>query len=89
MLFNSQSQLGQRSNCRFSLSLSLSSKVFVANPNKTQPVLDILLKNQAKLVDFLSNFQTDRSEDEQFCDEKNYLIKQIRDLKRPTAPEEA
>ncbi|XP_019938080.1 calcium binding protein 39, like 1 [Paralichthys olivaceus] len=64
-------------------------KVFVANPNKTQPVLDILLKNQTKLVEFLSHFQTDRSEDEQFCGEKNYLIKQIRDLKRPTAPEEA
>uniref|UniRef100_A0A3Q3MNL4 Calcium binding protein 39, like 1 n=1 Tax=Labrus bergylta TaxID=56723 RepID=A0A3Q3MNL4_9LABR len=64
-------------------------KVFVANPNKTQPVLDILLKNQTKLVEFLSHFQTDRAEDEQFCDEKNYLIKQIRDLKRPTAPEEA
>lgn len=64
-------------------------KVFVANPNKTQPVMDILLKNQTKLVEFLSHFQTDRSEDEQFCDEKNYLIKQIRDLKRPAAPEEA
>ncbi|KAF7707335.1 calcium binding protein 39, like 1 [Silurus meridionalis] len=64
-------------------------KVFVANPNKTQPVLDILLKNQSKLVEFLSQFQTDRSEDEQFCDEKNYLIKQIRDLKRPAPPEEA
>lgn len=63
-------------------------KVFVANPNKTQPVLDILLKNQTKLVEFLSQFQTDRSEDEQFCDEKNYLIKQIQYLKRPT-PEEA
>ncbi|KAK1804062.1 hypothetical protein P4O66_020107 [Electrophorus voltai] len=63
-------------------------KVFVANPNKTQPVLDILLKNQSKLVDFLSHFQTDRSEDEQFCDEKNYLMKQIRDLKRPAPPEE-
>uniref|UniRef100_A0A8C1UA88 Calcium binding protein 39, like 1 n=1 Tax=Cyprinus carpio TaxID=7962 RepID=A0A8C1UA88_CYPCA len=64
-------------------------KVFVANPNKTQPVLDILLKNQSKLVDFLSRFQTDRSEDEQFCDEKNYLIKQIRDLKRPAPAEES
>ncbi|XP_031443480.1 calcium binding protein 39, like 1 isoform X1 [Clupea harengus] len=64
-------------------------KVFVANPNKTQPVLDILLKNQSKLVEFLSHFQTDRSEDEQFCDEKNYLIKQIRDLKRPVPPEES
>ncbi|KAF4104749.1 calcium binding protein 39, like 1 [Onychostoma macrolepis] len=64
-------------------------KVFVANPNKTQPVLDILLKNQSKLVEFLSHFQTDRSEDEQFCDEKNYLIKQIRDLKRPAPAEES
>ncbi|KAG7484300.1 hypothetical protein MATL_G00047740 [Megalops atlanticus] len=64
-------------------------KVFVANPNKTQPVLDILLKNQTKLVEFLSRFQTDRSEDEQFCDEKNYLIKQIRDLKRPATQGEA
>lgn len=67
----------------------MSSQVFVANPNKTQPVLDILLKNQSKLVDFLSRFQTDRSEDEQFCDEKNYLIKQIRDLKRPAPAEES
>nr|XP_006633048.1 PREDICTED: calcium-binding protein 39-like [Lepisosteus oculatus] len=62
-------------------------KVFVANPNKTQPVMDILLKNQAKLVEFLSKFHTDRSEDEQFCDEKNYLIKQIRDLRRATPQE--
>ncbi|KAK7899475.1 hypothetical protein WMY93_020328 [Mugilogobius chulae] len=63
-------------------------KVFVANPNKTQPVLDILLKNQTKLVEFLSHFQTDRSEDEQFCDEKNYLIKQIQYLKKAPTPEE-
>ncbi|XP_072034243.1 LOW QUALITY PROTEIN: calcium-binding protein 39-like [Amphiura filiformis] len=56
-------------------------KVFVANPNKTKPILDILLKNKEKLVDFLMQFHTDRTEDEQFNDEKNYLIKQIRDLK--------
>ncbi|KAM7399705.1 hypothetical protein PAMP_018953 [Pampus punctatissimus] len=63
-------------------------KVFVANPNKTQPILDILLKNQTKLIEFLSKFQNDRMEDEQFNDEKTYLVKQIRDLKRP-APQEA
>uniref|UniRef100_A0A8D2ZVE3 Calcium binding protein 39-like n=1 Tax=Scophthalmus maximus TaxID=52904 RepID=A0A8D2ZVE3_SCOMX len=57
-------------------------KVFVANPNKTQPIIDILLKNQTKLIDFLSNFQKDRADDEQFNDEKTYLIKQIRDLKK-------
>lgn len=56
-------------------------KVFVANPNKPKPILDILLRNQSKLVDFLTNFHTDRSEDEQFNDEKAYLIKQIKDLK--------
>ena len=53
-------------------------KVFVANPNKPKPILDILLRNQEKLVDFLTKFHTDRSEDEQFNDEKAYLIKQIK-----------
>eukprot|EP00092_Neocalanus_flemingeri_P024713 GFUD01026802.1.p1 GENE.GFUD01026802.1~~GFUD01026802.1.p1 ORF type:complete len:337 (-),score=75.32 GFUD01026802.1:148-1158(-) len=56
-------------------------KVFVANPNKPKPILDILLRNQDKLVDFLSKFHTDRSDDEQFNDEKAYLIKQIKELK--------
>ncbi|XP_078524256.1 calcium-binding protein 39 isoform X1 [Lissotriton helveticus] len=62
-------------------------KVFVANPNKTQPILDILLKNQTKLIEFLSKFQNDRTEDEQFNDEKTYLVKQIRDLKKPAQQE--
>lgn len=57
------------------------SQVFVANPNKPKPILDILLRNQEKLIDFLTKFHTDRSEDEQFNDEKAYLIKQIRELK--------
>lgn len=56
-------------------------KVFVANPNKPKPILDILLRNKDKLVDFLTMFHTDRSEDEQFNDEKAYLIKQIKELK--------
>lgn len=53
----------------------------MANPNKPKPILDILLRNQDKLVDFLSRFHTDRSEDEQFNDEKAFLIKQIKELK--------
>lgn len=60
-------------------------QVFVANPNKTQPIIDILLKNQTKLTEFLSNFHKDRADDEQFNDEKTYLIKQIKDLKKPTS----
>merc|ERR1711993_26798 len=59
-------------------------KVFVANPNKPKPILDILLRNREKLIDFLSNFHNDRSEDEQFNDEKAYLIKQIQELKQAT-----
>lgn len=56
-------------------------KIFVANPNKTQPIRDILIKNKDKLVEFLENFHTDRSgEDEQFTDEKTYLVKQIKEL---------
>ena len=53
----------------------------MANPNKLKPILEILLRNKEKLVDFLTKFHTDRSEDEQFNDEKAYLIKQIRELK--------
>lgn len=56
-------------------------QVFVANPNKPKAILDILLRNKEKLVDFLTKFHTDRSEDEQFNDEKAYLIKQIKELK--------
>lgn len=56
-------------------------QVFVANPNKQEPIRNILLRNQDKLVEFLLNFHTDRSDDEQFNDEKAYLIKQIRELK--------
>lgn len=56
-------------------------QVFVANPNKPKPILDILLRNQEKLIDFLTRFHTDRSEDEQFNDEKAYLIKQIKELR--------
>jgi calcium binding protein 39 len=56
-------------------------KVFVANPNKPKPITDILLRNKEKLIEFLSTFHSDRSEDEQFNDEKAYLIKQIKELR--------
>ncbi|KAL5476217.1 hypothetical protein EMCRGX_G026133 [Ephydatia muelleri] len=55
-------------------------KVFVANPTKTKPIQDILYKNQDKLVEFLSKFHNDRTDDNQFIDEKSYLIKQIKEL---------
>jgi len=51
-------------------------KVFVANPNKTKPVLAILQQNKDRLIAFLTAFHTDK-EDEQFNDEKAFLLKQI------------
>jgi calcium binding protein 39 len=55
-------------------------KVFVANPKKSKAVQDILLKNRDKLLNFLPRFHEDRKDDEQFIDEKSFLMKQIRDL---------
>jgi len=57
-------------------------KVFVANPNKPPPILSILSKNKDKLVAFLSNFHNDK-EDDQFNDEKAFLLKQIQQLPAP------
>eukprot|EP01120_Amphizonella_sp_Union-15-10_P006568 TRINITY_DN2128_c0_g1_i2.p1 TRINITY_DN2128_c0_g1~~TRINITY_DN2128_c0_g1_i2.p1 ORF type:complete len:371 (+),score=61.06 TRINITY_DN2128_c0_g1_i2:40-1113(+) len=54
-------------------------KVFVANPNKPAPILNILIKNKAKLIKFLANFHNDK-DDEQFTEEKAFLIKQIEQL---------
>eukprot|EP00048_Salpingoeca_helianthica_P022516 m.18704 g.18704 ORF g.18704 m.18704 type:complete len:327 (+) comp7425_c0_seq1:71-1051(+) len=56
-------------------------KVFVANPNKSKAINDILLKNKEKLVEFLGKFQNDRNEDEQFAEEKQYLVKQLKEIK--------
>lgn len=43
-------------------------------------MLDILQKNKEKLISFLGSFHTDRADDEQFSDEKAFLIKQISEL---------
>ncbi|CEJ81303.1 Putative Conidiophore development protein hymA [[Torrubiella] hemipterigena] len=55
-------------------------KVFVANPHKSIPVQKILLMNREKLLTFLSHFLEDRTDDEQFIDEREFLIKQIRSM---------
>ncbi|KAL6707640.1 Hym1p [Coniothyrium glycines] len=59
-------------------------KVFVANPNKSLAVQRILISNRDKLLRFLPTFLEDRTEDEQFIDEKSFLIRQIEQL--PPAP---
>ena len=53
-------------------------QVFVANPDKSEPVMKILLRNQSRLLNFLPTFLDDRNaEDEQFHDEKDFLIRTI------------
>lgn len=59
-------------------------KVFVANPHKSVAVQKILLMNREKLLTFLSHFLEDRTDDEQFIDEREFLIKQIRNM--PSTP---
>jgi len=51
-------------------------KIFVANPHKPEPILKILRRNKQMLSEFLTVFHND-NDDEQFTDEKSYLLKQI------------
>lgn len=55
-------------------------KLFVANPEKSEEVIEILRRNKSKLISYLSAFHTDRKNDEQFNDERAFVIKQIERL---------
>ncbi|KAG6879802.1 hypothetical protein C0992_011353 [Termitomyces sp. T32_za158] len=54
-------------------------KVFVANPKKPPQIETILRRNKDKLLVFLKDFHNDK-DDEQFTDEKQFLIVQIQGL---------
>jgi calcium binding protein 39 len=54
-------------------------KIFVANPKKARPVLEILVRNKKKLIEFLNKFQKEK-EDEQFNDEKGILLATLEKL---------
>lgn len=54
-------------------------KVFVANPKKSAPVLDILYRNREKLIDYLTKFQKDK-DDDQFVEEKQILLQELENL---------
>ncbi|SCU77560.1 LAMI_0A01552g1_1 [Lachancea mirantina] len=56
-------------------------KVFIANPRKSKQVLDILIKNREKLLQYFENFNTD-SKDSTFLDEKDYVSQEIEALPR-------
>ncbi|BEJ12386.1 hypothetical protein CspHIS471_0208460 [Cutaneotrichosporon sp. HIS471] len=54
-------------------------KVFVANPNKPPEIARILRRNKERLLVFLREFHNDK-DDDQFTDEKQFLIAQIERL---------
>lgn len=58
-------------------------QVFVANPNKSDAVRKILTQNRDRLLRFLPGFLDDRTDDDQFLDEKSFLIRQIELLPAP------
>ncbi|ODV64558.1 Hym1p [Ascoidea rubescens DSM 1968] len=59
-------------------------KVFVANPRKSKPVNDILIKNREKLITFFQNFNIDdrRENNKTLLDEKEFVLQQILGLPR-------
>lgn len=52
-------------------------QVFVANPNKSEEVVRILTQNRERLLRFLPTFLDDRTDDDQFNDEKAFIIRQV------------
>ncbi|KAH9621384.1 hypothetical protein KSS87_007198 [Heliosperma pusillum] len=58
-------------------------RVFVANPNKTHEIKIILSKNCEKLLDLLNSLSMGKgSEDEQFEEEKEMIVKEIERVSR-------
>lgn len=56
-------------------------KVMVANPRKSKPVSDILIKNREKLLKYFETFGTDY-QDSTFLDERDFIIQEIESLPR-------
>lgn len=58
-------------------------KVFVANPNKSHEIKLILAKNEERLIDLLRSLSVGKgSEDDQFEEEKELIMKQIEKVAR-------
>ena len=60
-------------------------QIFAANPHKSIEVQKFLIMNKARLLKFLPKFLEDRTDDDQFNDEKAWLIKSISNLPDTTA----
>lgn len=64
-------------------------KVFVANPKWSEGVHKYLYGNKETYLRFLPRFLEDRTEDDQFMDEKNWLIMRIQEAKEWNPDEDA
>ncbi len=60
-------------------------QIFAANPNKSYEVQKFLIMNKQRLLKFLPKFLEDRTEDDQFNDEKAWLVKAIGNLPDSTS----
>ena len=60
-------------------------QIFAANPNKSYEVQKFLIMNKQRLLKFLPRFLEDRTEDDQFNDEKAWLVKAIGNLPDSTS----
>ena len=58
----------------------------MANPNKSIAVQRILINNRDRLLRFLPGFLDDKTDDDQFMDEKSFLIRQIEILPLQPVP---
>lgn len=54
-------------------------KIFVANPNKPSEVQHILVRNKEKMLAYLTDFLSDR-EDDQFQEDRQLVLQEIRSL---------
>lgn len=57
-------------------------KIFVANPKKPDNVQHILVRNKEKMLAYLTDFLSDR-EDEQFQEDRDLVLQEIRSLPDP------
>lgn len=54
-------------------------KIFVANPNKPDDVLEILVRNKGKMLTYLADFLND-NDDEQFQEDRLLVLQEIQSL---------
>ncbi|XP_035899655.1 protein Mo25-like [Anopheles stephensi] len=60
-------------------------KVFAANPEKPKEIRELLLRNKQPIVHFLARLLPTMENDEEFVEEKAYVIDKIKQLKQDSA----